>query len=236
MDSAEPRSRAAHRAATQHPTTTASTWRRPPFQNNPSLRRALSMVIDRERLAKSRAQSGRASRLRLGASRRSRLHAAELRLRQDPHCGSHNRSPASSTPPRAIPRQSHSGSSFATTQVKYTTVSPSRSRRCGKKRLGAEVQPLAVEFKSLLQDIDRGDVDMFRSSWLGDYNDAYTLRAVPEERLRHQPAALSKPGIRPPCSSPPRRRERCREAARVTSARRERGVAGPPADPALFST
>ena len=33
----------------------------------------------------------------------------------------------------------------------------------------------AEEFKSLLQDIDRGDVDMFRSSWLGDYNDAYTF-------------------------------------------------------------
>jgi oligopeptide transport system substrate-binding protein len=44
-----------------------------------------------------------------------------------------------------------------------------------KEALGAEVQPIAVEFKSLLQDIDRGDVDMFRSSWLGDYNDAYTF-------------------------------------------------------------
>ena len=32
-----------------------------------------------------------------------------------------------------------------------------------------------VEFKSLLQDIDRGDVEMFRSSWVGDYNDAYTF-------------------------------------------------------------
>jgi oligopeptide transport system substrate-binding protein len=44
-----------------------------------------------------------------------------------------------------------------------------------KETLGAQVQPMAVEFKSLLQDIDRGDVDMFRSSWLGDYNDAYTF-------------------------------------------------------------
>jgi oligopeptide transport system substrate-binding protein len=32
-----------------------------------------------------------------------------------------------------------------------------------------------VEFKSLLQDIDRGAVDAFRSSWVGDYNDAYTF-------------------------------------------------------------
>jgi oligopeptide transport system substrate-binding protein len=44
-----------------------------------------------------------------------------------------------------------------------------------KEALGAEVQLTAVEFKSLLQDIDRGDVQLFRSSWLGDYNDAYTF-------------------------------------------------------------
>src|ERR1700740_1486419 len=44
-----------------------------------------------------------------------------------------------------------------------------------KEALGVEVVLTAVEFKSLLQDIDRGDVQMFRSSWLGDYNDAYTF-------------------------------------------------------------
>ena len=43
-----------------------------------------------------------------------------------------------------------------------------------KEALGVEVRLTAVEFKSLLQDIDRGDVDVFRSSWVGDYNDAYT--------------------------------------------------------------
>jgi oligopeptide transport system substrate-binding protein len=35
-----------------------------------------------------------------------------------------------------------------------------------------------VGFKSLLQDIDRGDIDVFRSSWVGDYNDAYTFLQV----------------------------------------------------------
>jgi len=44
-----------------------------------------------------------------------------------------------------------------------------------KEALGAEVRLTQVEFKSLLQDIDRGDVEMFRSSWVGDYNDAYTF-------------------------------------------------------------
>jgi oligopeptide transport system substrate-binding protein len=47
-----------------------------------------------------------------------------------------------------------------------------------KEALGAEARLAAVEFKSLLQDIDRGDLDMFRSSWVGDYNDAYTFLQV----------------------------------------------------------
>jgi oligopeptide transport system substrate-binding protein len=44
-----------------------------------------------------------------------------------------------------------------------------------KEALGVQVRLTAVEFKSLLQDIDRGDVEMFRSSWVGDYNDPYTF-------------------------------------------------------------
>ena len=44
-----------------------------------------------------------------------------------------------------------------------------------KEALGVDVKLAAVEFKSLLQDIDRGAVDAFRSSWVGDYNDAYTF-------------------------------------------------------------
>ena len=44
-----------------------------------------------------------------------------------------------------------------------------------KEALGADVRLTQVEFKSLLQDIDRGNVEVFRSSWSGDYNDAYTF-------------------------------------------------------------
>jgi len=44
-----------------------------------------------------------------------------------------------------------------------------------QQALGAQVSLRAEEFRSLMQDIDRGDVQMFRSSWIGDYNDAYTF-------------------------------------------------------------
>jgi oligopeptide transport system substrate-binding protein len=44
-----------------------------------------------------------------------------------------------------------------------------------KEALGVDVQLAAVEYKSLLEAIDRRDTDMFRLSWLGDYNDPYTF-------------------------------------------------------------
>jgi oligopeptide transport system substrate-binding protein len=44
-----------------------------------------------------------------------------------------------------------------------------------KEALGVEAALAAVEFKSLLDDVNRRDVDLFRLSWLGDYNDAYTF-------------------------------------------------------------
>jgi len=45
-----------------------------------------------------------------------------------------------------------------------------------KQALGVEVTLTAEEFKSLLQDVDRGEVEMFRSSWSGDYNVGSKLR------------------------------------------------------------
>jgi oligopeptide transport system substrate-binding protein len=44
-----------------------------------------------------------------------------------------------------------------------------------KEALGAEVRLAGVEFKSLMQDVDSGDVDVFRLAWVGDYNDPYTF-------------------------------------------------------------
>jgi len=44
-----------------------------------------------------------------------------------------------------------------------------------KESLGVEPRLAGVEFKSMMQDIDRRDVDLYRLSWVGDYNDAYTF-------------------------------------------------------------
>jgi oligopeptide transport system substrate-binding protein len=44
-----------------------------------------------------------------------------------------------------------------------------------KEALGVEARLAGVEFKSLMDDIDRRDIDVYRLSWVGDYNDPYTF-------------------------------------------------------------
>jgi oligopeptide transport system substrate-binding protein len=44
-----------------------------------------------------------------------------------------------------------------------------------KEALGVEAALAAVEFRSLLEDVNRREVDLFRLSWAGDYNDPYTF-------------------------------------------------------------
>jgi len=44
-----------------------------------------------------------------------------------------------------------------------------------KEALGVEASLAAVEFKSLLEDVNHRNVEMFRLSWVGDYNDPYTF-------------------------------------------------------------
>ena len=149
--------------------------RRAPFKDQAGLRRALSLVIDREKLAQLVLRVGRAARLWLGAAGDRRLYLAVVRL------------PRLADAPRASPRRS--GSTAAAGYSRDKPLAFELRYNAGevhtklalaiasmwKEALGVDVRLTQVEFKSLLQDIDRGDVEMFRSSWVGDYNDAYTF-------------------------------------------------------------
>jgi oligopeptide transport system substrate-binding protein len=44
-----------------------------------------------------------------------------------------------------------------------------------KEALGVDVKLAAVEFRSLMADVERRDIDVYRLSWVGDYNDAYNF-------------------------------------------------------------
>lgn len=148
--------------------------RRPPFRDNAKLRRALSLVIDRDKLAQ-----------------------LVLRVGEVPGWGwvppgvDHYRSQSFDYAHTPLPQRVREAQRLYL-EAGYSREHPLRFElrynsgevhtklalavaSMWKETLGAEVRLAQVEFKSLLQDIDRGDVEVFRSSWVGDYNDAYTF-------------------------------------------------------------
>jgi oligopeptide transport system substrate-binding protein len=147
------------------------------FGRSPGLRRALSLVIDRDRLAEYvlrvgelpangwvppgihgyRSQSfdyaGRPMDERIAEAKR--LYAA-----------------AGYTPERPLRFELRYNAGEVHNKVALAVSSMWR------EVLGAEAKLVAVEFRTLLHDVDRREVDMFRASWVGDYNDPYTFLQV----------------------------------------------------------
>lgn len=147
--------------------------RRPPFADSLPLRQALSMVIDRERLVESVTGGGETPAYTLVPPETfdytpprpdyaawpmpRRIARARQLLREAglPHA----------LPPIELRYNSgelHSRIAIAVTQM-------------WKDALGVETVLRAEEFKVLLQDIDRGDVAVFRASWVADYDDALSF-------------------------------------------------------------
>ena len=148
--------------------------RRPPFRDNLKLRRALSLVVDRDKLAQLVLRVGELPAwgwVPPGVDHytpqsfdyRSAPLAERLREAQRLYA----ESGFSRQHPVRFELRYNSGEVHTKLAVAVASM--------WKEALGADVRLTQVEFKSLLQDIDRGDVEMFRSSWTGDYNDAYTF-------------------------------------------------------------
>lgn len=147
---------------------------RAPFKDRPRLRQALSMVVDRERLV--------GSVLRVG----------ELPAYGWVPAGTHDYTPQqfayAQTPlvarieaaQRLYAAEGYGADNPLRFELRYNAGEVHGRLALAiaamwKQALGVEAKLVAVEFKSLLADIDRGDVEMFRASWNGDYNDAYTF-------------------------------------------------------------
>jgi oligopeptide transport system substrate-binding protein len=145
---------------------------RPKFRDL-RLRRALSMVIDRERLANSV------------------LRVGELPAYSWVPPGVHNYQ-AQTLDFAAMPmeqriaeaRQLLAAAGFASKPLEFElrynngevhTKCAVAVASMWKEALGVQARLAGVEFKSMMQDIDRRDVDMYRLSWVGDYNDPYTF-------------------------------------------------------------
>ncbi|HKE45922.1 MAG TPA: peptide ABC transporter substrate-binding protein [Steroidobacteraceae bacterium] len=148
---------------------------RAPFKDNTRLRLALSMVIDRERLTES--VTGRGE---LPAYGWVPVGVANYDSQKPDWAAL----PFAQRVARAKELYAAAGYSPAhplRTQIRYN-IDESHTRiavaiaSMWKEYLGVETELLGEEFKVLLQNIDRHDVtQVFRSSWIGDYNDAYTF-------------------------------------------------------------
>ncbi len=148
---------------------------RPPFKDDPGLRRALSLVIDRERLTSAVTGVGEAPAYGwvprgvadytpqqfdyAGRSYEERVREARELYRA-----------AGYSPERPLRVEIRYNSGEVHNRLAVAVAA------MWKDALGVEASLYAEEFRALLQSIQaREDTQVFRSSWVGDYNDAYSF-------------------------------------------------------------
>ncbi|HEX7417733.1 MAG TPA: peptide ABC transporter substrate-binding protein, partial [Steroidobacteraceae bacterium] len=147
---------------------------RPLFRDHPGLRRALSLVIDRERLVGSVLRVGELpaygwvppgtdNYTSQSFDYASRPIAARIEEAQALYAAAGY----SRAKPLQFELRYNSGEVHGKVAVAVASM--------WKEALGVDATLVAVEFKSLMQDIDERKVDMFRLAWIGDYNDPYTF-------------------------------------------------------------
>jgi oligopeptide transport system substrate-binding protein len=148
--------------------------RRAPFRDQPGLRRALSLVIDREKLTRLVLRVGELPAygwvppgVENYGSQSFDYQSIPMAARIAEAQRLYREAGYSRERPLAFELRYNSGEVHTKLAIAIASM--------WKETLGAQVRLTQMEFKSLLQDIDRGDVEMFRSSWVGDYNDAYTF-------------------------------------------------------------
>jgi oligopeptide transport system substrate-binding protein len=147
---------------------------RAPFKDAPQLRRALSLVIDREKLARLVLRVGELPAYGWVPPGVDNYRGQSFDYRELPM-------PSRIAEAQRLYREAgYSRDKPLVFELRYNSGEVHTKLALAvasmwKEALGVDVHLTQVEFKSLLQDIDQGAVEMFRSSWVGDYNDAYTF-------------------------------------------------------------
>ena len=144
------------------------------FAKHPQLRQALSMAVDRERLASSVLRVGELPAYgwvppgmnNYGAQS---FEYAAMPIAQRIEVARKLLAEAGFTRDKPLRFELRYNSGEVHTKVAVAVSS------MWKEALGVEAQLAAVEFRSLFQAIDRREVDMYRLSWVGDYNDPYSF-------------------------------------------------------------
>lgn len=148
---------------------------RAPFKDNAALRRALAMAIDRERLTQS--VTGRGELPAYGWVPPGVDHYTP----QQPEWAKLTAAERIAEAKRLYARAGYSAARPLKTEIRYN-ADETHTRIAGaiaamwKEHLGVETALVGEEFKVLLQNINQAEItQVFRSSWIGDYNDAYTF-------------------------------------------------------------
>lgn len=151
---------------------------KPPFKDNPALRRALSMAIDREVLVEAITGRGEApaySWVPPGIENYGPPRLSYADLSQDER--------------NALARSLYKEAGYSEAnplrfELRYNTSDTQQRialavQAMWRDVLGVEATPVNVEFQVLLDQMRDAEVtEVFRSSWFGDYNDANTFLAI----------------------------------------------------------
>ena len=148
---------------------------RPPFKGRPGLRRALSLVIDRERLTAAVTGVGEAPAYGFVARGVANYTPQRFDYAERPY------EERVSEARRLYAEAGYSAANPLRTEIRYNT-GDAHSRiaiaiaAMWKETLGVETSLYAEELRAWLQSIEaRKDTQVFRSSWIGDFNDPYTF-------------------------------------------------------------
>ena len=147
---------------------------REPFRSKPGLRRALSLTIDRELLVKTVTRVGEMPAYGWVppgtynyTSQQFDYAAMPIAQRITEARRLYAEAGYSAQTPLRFELRYNSGESHNRVAVAVAAM--------WKQALGVETRLAAVEFKVLQQDVDARNVDVYRTAWIGDYNDAYTF-------------------------------------------------------------
>jgi oligopeptide transport system substrate-binding protein len=151
---------------------------KPPFKDNPELRQALSMAIDRDLLAEKimgRGEMPAYSWVHPGVSNYEPTVLSFAALTQ----GERNK-----VARRLYKEAGYSKEAPLRVEVRYNTSDTNKKIAAAiesmwREVLGAEVRLINEEFQVLLANMRDAEItQVFRSSWMGDYDDAHTFLSV----------------------------------------------------------
>jgi ABC-type oligopeptide transport system substrate-binding subunit len=151
---------------------------KPPFKDNPQLRQALSMAVDREQLAAKVAGRGEApaySWVPPGVDRYEPTVFSFAAL---------NRDDRESLARRLYKEAGYNDARPLKVELRYNTSDTNKKiavaiQSMWRNVLGVEATLINEEFQVLLANMRDAEVtQVFRSSWMGDYNDAHTFLSV----------------------------------------------------------